>query len=76
MAKVPVYRKDTGEQVYVPEHWVGHPALGGPFTLDAPAADVLDVESDPWGRPESTPAPRTPKPVDLVGPPVDITEES
>lgn len=28
---VPVYRKDTGELVYVPEHWVGHRVLGEPF---------------------------------------------
>jgi hypothetical protein len=31
MAKVKVYRKDTGEIVRVPEHWIGHPTLGEPF---------------------------------------------
>ena len=31
MAHVPAYRKDTGEKVYIPEHWVGHPKLGKPF---------------------------------------------
>lgn len=31
MAKVKAYRKDTGEIVRVPEHWIGHPTLGKPF---------------------------------------------
>lgn len=31
MAKIKVYRKDTGEIVRVPEHWMGHPVLSKPF---------------------------------------------
>lgn len=31
MAKIKVYRKDTGEIVYVPEHWMDHPVLKDPF---------------------------------------------
>lgn len=31
MAKVKVYRKDTGEIARVPEHWMEHPVLGAPF---------------------------------------------
>lgn len=28
---IKVYRKDTGEVVYVPEHWMSHPVLSEPF---------------------------------------------
>lgn len=31
MAKVKAYRKDTGEIVRVPEHFLDHPVLGAPF---------------------------------------------
>jgi len=31
MATVNVYRKDTGEKVRVPEHWMDHPTLSKPF---------------------------------------------
>lgn len=31
MAKVKAYRKDTGEIVRVPAHWLEHPELGKPF---------------------------------------------
>ena len=31
MAKVKVYRKDTGEMSWVPEHWMEHPLLSKPF---------------------------------------------
>ena len=31
MAKIKVYRKDTGAIVYVPEHWMDHPVLKEPF---------------------------------------------
>jgi len=29
---VTVFRKDTGEKVRVPEHWLEHPTLGAPFS--------------------------------------------
>jgi len=38
MAKINAYRKDTGEKVRIPEHWIGHPKLGEPFTTTAPRA--------------------------------------
>jgi hypothetical protein len=31
MAKIKVYRKDTGEIVRVPEHWMDNPSLSKPF---------------------------------------------
>jgi hypothetical protein len=31
MALINAYRKDTGEKVRIPEHWIGHPKLGAPF---------------------------------------------
>jgi hypothetical protein len=31
MAKTRVYRKDTGEIVHVPEHFMDHPVLSKPF---------------------------------------------
>lgn len=31
MAKIKVYRKDTGAIVRVPEHWMDHPVLSKPF---------------------------------------------
>lgn len=43
MALVPVYRKDTGEQVYIPEHWIGHPTLGRPFRKTPPPEDPAGV---------------------------------
>lgn len=49
MGKVPVYRKDTGERVYVPEHWVGHKVLGRQFRKTAPSAT-------PSGRTTTAPA--------------------
>lgn len=32
------WRTDTGEQVEVPEHWLGHPQLGRNLTTTRPAA--------------------------------------
>lgn len=32
MAIIQVFRKDTGEKVSVPEHWLDHPEFGKPFT--------------------------------------------
>jgi hypothetical protein len=36
MAKVPVYRKDTGERVYIPEHWLDNKNLSKPFRKTPP----------------------------------------
>lgn len=49
MAKVAAYRKDTGEKVYVPEHWIGHPRLGKPFnkTPRQKAADAQKTDKAP-----------------------------
>lgn len=46
MGMVPAYRKDTGEKVYVPEHWLDHRTLGKPFrktpkTPPAPRGPVV-----------------------------------
>lgn len=38
MAKINAYRKDTGEKVRIPEHWIGHPVHGKSFTTDPDAA--------------------------------------
>lgn len=35
--KVAVFRKDTGQRVWIPEHWVGHPTLGKPFRKTPPS---------------------------------------
>lgn len=32
-----VFRRDTGEPVRVPEHWLEHPVLGAPFVQNKPA---------------------------------------
>jgi len=44
MAKVTVYRKDTGERVQVPEHWVGHKTLGKPFRKTPPTSKTTQVQ--------------------------------
>lgn len=31
MALIQAYRKSNGAKVWIPEHWLGHPRLGGPF---------------------------------------------
>lgn len=31
MALIDAYRKDTGDKVRIPGHWIGHPTLGAPF---------------------------------------------
>ncbi len=38
MAKITAYRKDTGEEVRIPEHFLDHPELGKPFRKTKPAA--------------------------------------
>lgn len=32
MALIDAYRKDTGQKVRIPAHWIGHPRLGEPFS--------------------------------------------
>ncbi|MHA7132539.1 hypothetical protein [Oerskovia turbata] len=32
MALIDAYRRDTGQKVRIPEHWIGHPRLGAPFS--------------------------------------------
>jgi hypothetical protein len=64
MALVNAYRKDTGEQVLVPEHWFAHPFLGDPFTRDAPAPvptavpDHVPDTVDAPDAPATDPAPK------------------
>ncbi len=48
MAKVNAYRKDTGEKVRVPEHWIGHPTLGEPFRK-TPTQRARDTEASEQG---------------------------
>ena len=46
MAKIKVYRKDTGEIVRVPEHFMDHPVLGAPFrkTPSQKSRDLVNAE--------------------------------
>lgn len=57
MALTSAYRKDTGEKVHVPEHWIGDPHVGAPFektpsqrARDArrSAGDEPDGPDDSW----------------------------
>ena len=34
--KTKVFSKKTGNELYVPEHWVNHPVLGKGFTTKRP----------------------------------------
>lgn len=45
MAQIDAYRKDTGEKVRIPEHWIGHPTLGKPFSK-TPAQRARDERND------------------------------
>ena len=38
MAKIPVYRKDTGELVHVPAHWMDNKTLSKPFRKTPPTS--------------------------------------
>jgi hypothetical protein len=38
MAKITAYRKDNGEEVRIPEHFLDHPELGKPFRKTKPQA--------------------------------------
>lgn len=46
MAKITAYRKDTGEKVRIPEHWIGHPELGEPFRKTKPTARSAEAQPD------------------------------
>lgn len=43
MAKIKVYRKDTGELTWVPEHFMDHPVLSKPFRK-TPTQKARDAE--------------------------------
>jgi hypothetical protein len=49
---VTVYRKDNGEKVQVPDHWVGHPRLGKPFRKTPPQPATVNKTTTT----ETTPA--------------------
>lgn len=64
MAKITAYRKDTGEKVRIPEHYLTHPTLGEPFTTTEPSTvqaepDVTSDATEPAGDspPADTPSP-------------------
>jgi hypothetical protein len=75
VAHIDAYRKDTGEKVRIPEHFLGHPVLGEPFQKtrprptategadDAPDTPAEDSASNPDDAPASptTRAARAPK---------------
>lgn len=44
MALITAYRKDTGEQVRIPAHFLTHPTLSEPFT-ENPPADIPQEEA-------------------------------
>lgn len=46
MAQIHAYRKDTGEKVTIPEHWVDDPTLGEQFTTTPPAARSTAAQPD------------------------------
>jgi len=46
MALVTAYRKDTGERVSVPEHWLGHKRLGKPFRKTPPPASARTATTE------------------------------
>ena len=45
MAKIKVYRGDTGEIVWVPEHWMDNPILKKPFRR-TPSQKSHDLEKE------------------------------
>jgi len=72
MAKITAYRKDTGEKVRIPEHYLTHPTLGEPFTTTEPGTvpaepDATSDGADPAG--DSPPADETPAPTPTSTPP-------
>lgn len=51
MALIDAFRKDTGERVLIPAHWVTHPSLGAPFTT-TPRQKAVDTRK---AAPAATP---------------------
>lgn len=47
MAKITAYRKDTGEEVRIPEHFLDHPELGKPFRKTKPTAQSTGSAAAP-----------------------------
>lgn len=47
MAKIPVYRKDNGEKVYVPEHRMDHKTLSKPFRKTPPPVKAEETKKAP-----------------------------
>ena len=49
MALIDAYRKDTGEKVRIPGHWIDHPELGRPFakTPSQKARETRSTEKAP-----------------------------
>lgn len=45
MAQVRAYRKDTGEKVWIPEHFLDHPVLSKPFRK-TPTQKARDQERE------------------------------
>lgn len=43
MAFLTVYRKDNGEKVQVPEHWMDHKTLSKPFRKTPPSTKTAEV---------------------------------
>lgn len=60
MALIDAHRKDTGETVRIPEHWIGHPELGEPFTTSPEDRPAKTAERPAARRRRSTP--KTPRP--------------
>jgi hypothetical protein len=46
MAKITAYRKDTGEEVRIPEHFLDHPELGKPFRKTRPSDKPARAQAD------------------------------
>jgi hypothetical protein len=53
MGFVSAYRKDTGEKVRIPAHWLGHKTLGRAFNK-TPRQRASDNASDDGGKSSST----------------------
>ena len=65
MDQIKVYRKDTGEIVYVPEHFMEHPTLSLPFSK-TPSQKAKDAEKQAKAEAEAT--------LEALNPPTDEKE--
>lgn len=60
MAKIQVYRTDTGEKLWVPAHWMKHPKLSSGLSLTPKTkADEAANTSESADSADTTPAPTT-----------------